>query len=48
MLLQDAENISAIALYPWPLYPVSFVMAVVLTLNFLGDGRLAAADPCEA
>jgi peptide/nickel transport system permease protein len=45
VLLQDAQNINAIALYPWLLYPVAFVIVAVLMFNFLGDGLRDAADP---
>jgi len=45
VLLQDAQNINAIVLYPWLLYPVAFVIVAVLMFNFLGDGLRDAADP---
>ena len=45
VLLQDAQNVNAIALYPWLLYPVAFVIVAVLMFNFLGDGLRDAADP---
>jgi len=45
VLLQDAQNINAIALYPWLMYPVAFVIVAVLMFNFLGDGLRDAADP---
>jgi len=45
VLLQDAQNIRAIALYPWLLTPVFFVIVSVLMFNFLGDGLRDAADP---
>ncbi len=45
VLLQDAQNINAIALYPWLLSPVAFVITAVLMFNFLGDGLRDAADP---
>jgi peptide/nickel transport system permease protein len=45
VLLQDAQNINAIALYPWLLSPVAFVIVAVLVFNFLGDGLRDAADP---
>ncbi|NLG83752.1 MAG: ABC transporter permease, partial [Firmicutes bacterium] len=44
-LLKGAQNISAIALYPWLLIPAIFVIATVLAFNFLGDGLRDAADP---
>jgi len=45
VLLQDAQNTNAIALYPWLMYPVLFVIVAVLMFNFLGDGLRDAADP---
>lgn len=45
VLLADAQNINAIALYPWLLIPGVFVIIVVLAYNFLGDGLRDAADP---
>ncbi len=45
VLLQDAQNIRAVNLYPWLLLPVVFVIVTVLMFNFLGDGLRDAADP---
>lgn len=45
VLLQDAQNIRSVALYPWLLIPGIFVVIVVLAFNFLGDGLRDAADP---
>ena len=45
VLLQDAQNISAVAIYPWRLIPSVFVILTVLCFNFLGDGLRDAADP---
>lgn len=45
VLLQDAQNVSAIALTPWLLLPVVAVVITVLTFNFMGDGLRDAADP---
>jgi peptide/nickel transport system permease protein len=44
-LLQSAQRIDSIALYPWYLIPVLFVIVTVLAFNFLGDGLRDAADP---
>ena len=44
-LLQDAQNIRTVALYPWMLIPAAFVVVVVLAFNFVGDGVRDAADP---
>ncbi|MBN1874530.1 MAG: ABC transporter permease [Anaerolineae bacterium] len=45
VLLQDAQNIRAVATAPWLLIPALLVIVTVLTLNFLGDGLRDAADP---
>ena len=45
VLLNEAQNINAVALYPWLMLPVVPVILVVLAFNFLGDGLRDAADP---
>ncbi len=45
VLLQGAQNLRALALAPWLLWPGFFVVAVVLAFNFAGDGLRDAADP---
>jgi peptide/nickel transport system permease protein len=45
VLLQDAQNIRAVATAPWLLAPAVGVVVAVLALNFLGDGLRDAADP---
>ncbi|MCZ6636886.1 MAG: ABC transporter permease, partial [Alphaproteobacteria bacterium] len=45
VLLAEAQNISAVALYPWLMIPGLAVVIVVLAFNFLGDGLRDAADP---
>jgi peptide/nickel transport system permease protein len=45
VLLNEAQNISVVALYPWLLLPVVPVVLTVLAFNFLGDGLRDAADP---
>jgi peptide/nickel transport system permease protein len=45
VLLQDAQNIRAVATAPWLLAPGIAVVIAVLSLNFLGDGLRDAADP---
>lgn len=44
-LLQDAQDIVAIAHQPWMLIPAGFVITAVLLFNFVGDGIRDAADP---
>ena len=45
VLLTEAQNIEAVALYPWLLLPMLPVVVLVLGFNFLGDGLRDAADP---
>jgi peptide/nickel transport system permease protein len=45
VLLQDAQNIQAVALSPWMLLPVVPLIVVIMAFNFLGDGLRDAADP---
>jgi peptide/nickel transport system permease protein len=48
VLLTEAQNINAVALYPWLMMPVVPVVIVVLAFNFLGDGLRDAADPYKS
>ena len=45
VLLNEAQNINAVAVYPWLIFPMLPVILVVLAFNFLGDGLRDAADP---
>ncbi|HUF44372.1 MAG TPA: ABC transporter permease subunit, partial [Aestuariivirgaceae bacterium] len=45
VLLVEAQNINAVALYPWLMLPVVPVILVILAFNFFGDGLRDAADP---
>jgi peptide/nickel transport system permease protein len=45
VLLQEAQNVRAVATAPWLLIPGLAVVITVLSLNFLGDGLRDAADP---
>ncbi len=45
VLLQEAQNIQAIALTPWLMFPAVPVIVAILALNFMGDGLRDAADP---
>ena len=45
VLLNEAQNINVVALYPWLMAAVIPVFIVVLAFNFLGDGLRDAADP---
>ena len=45
VLLNEAQNINVVALYPWIMASVIPVFLVVLAFNFMGDGLRDAADP---
>lgn len=45
VLLNEAQNLAAVTLYPWLMVPMIPVMLVVLAFNFMGDGLRDAADP---
>ena len=45
VLLNEAQNINVVALYPWLMLPVLPVIVVILAFNFFGDGLRDAADP---
>jgi peptide/nickel transport system permease protein len=47
VLLAEAQNMEAVALYPWLLLPMAPVMVTVLAFSFLGDGLRDAVDPHE-
>ena len=45
VLLNKAQNINVVALYPWLMLPVIPVIVLILAFNFFGDGLRDAADP---
>ncbi|MCR4427325.1 MAG: ABC transporter permease [Firmicutes bacterium] len=45
VLLQGAQNVRSIALYPWLLSPAVAIVVTVLCFNFVGDGLRDAVDP---
>jgi peptide/nickel transport system permease protein len=45
VLLQNAQQVDALAHHPWFLAPVFFIIAAVLAFNFVGDGLRDAVDP---
>lgn len=45
VLLQDSQEVQAIAYHPWLLLPAVAVVVAVMALNFVGDGLRDAADP---
>jgi peptide/nickel transport system permease protein len=45
VLLQQAQNIQALAISPWLLFSAIPVIVVIIAFNFMGDGLRDAADP---
>jgi peptide/nickel transport system permease protein len=45
VMLNEAQNMNVVALYPWLMLPVVPVVVVILAFNFFGDGLRDAADP---
>jgi peptide/nickel transport system permease protein len=45
VLLNDAQNINIVVLYPWLMLPVVPVVLTILAFSLLGDGLRDAADP---
>ena len=48
VMLNEAQNMNVVVLYPWLMLPVVPVILVILAFNFLGDGLRDAADPYNA
>ena len=45
VLLQDAQNLTAVAQQTWLMIPALWVIVTVLLFNFVGDGLRDAVDP---
>jgi len=45
VLLQQAQNVQALAISPWLLLPAAPVILIIIAFNFMGDGLRDAADP---
>lgn len=45
VLLQESQNLSAIALYPWLFIPAVVLAVCILAFSYLGDGMRDAVDP---
>jgi peptide/nickel transport system permease protein len=45
LLLNEAQNTRVLLQQPWLLTPAIFVVATIISFNFLGDGIRDAADP---
>ncbi len=44
-LLNEAQQVQVVTLYPWLLYPGLVLAITLMAFNFLGDGLRDAADP---
>ncbi len=47
VMLNDAQNLASIEIYPWTAIPMLPIIIVVLAFNFMGDGLRDALDPNE-
>jgi peptide/nickel transport system permease protein len=45
LLLNEAQHARVLIQQPWLLTPAIFVVATIISFNFLGDGLRDAADP---
>ncbi len=45
VMLNDAQNLASIEIYPWTALPMLPIMIIVLAFNFLGDGLRDSLDP---
>ncbi len=48
VMLNDAQNLASIEIYPWTAIPMLPIIVVVLAFNFLGDGLRDSLDPYES
>ncbi len=47
VMLNDAQNLAAVEIYPWIAIPMLPIIVVVLAFNFLGDGLRDSLDPYQ-
>ncbi|MCA2009566.1 ABC transporter permease [Tritonibacter mobilis] len=47
VMLNDAQNLANIEIYPWTAIPMLPIIIVVLAFNFLGDGLRDSLDPYQ-
>ncbi|VCU61981.1 Dipeptide transport system permease protein DppC (TC 3.A.1.5.2) [Tritonibacter mobilis] len=47
VMLNDAQNLANIEIYPWTAIPMLPIIVVVLAFNFLGDGLRDSLDPYQ-
>jgi peptide/nickel transport system permease protein len=48
VMLNDAQNLASIEIYPWTAIPMLPIVVVVLAFNFLGDGLRDSLDPYKS
>ena len=48
VMLNDAQNLASIEIYPWTAIPMLPIVFIVLAFNFFGDGLRDALDPNRA
>ncbi|WP_425044583.1 ABC transporter permease [Primorskyibacter sp. S87] len=48
VMLNDAQNLASIEIYPWTAIPMIPIIVVVLAFNFLGDGLRDSLDPYDS
>jgi peptide/nickel transport system permease protein len=48
VMLNDAQNLASIEIYPWTAIPMLPIIFVVLAFNFLGDGLRDSLDPYKS
>ncbi|WP_278923440.1 MULTISPECIES: ABC transporter permease [Pseudophaeobacter] len=47
VMLNDAQNLASIEIYPWTAIPMLPIVIVVLAFNFFGDGLRDSLDPYQ-
>ncbi|MCD9149154.1 ABC transporter permease [Pseudophaeobacter flagellatus] len=47
VMLNDAQNLASIEIYPWTAIPMLPIIIVVLAFNFFGDGLRDSLDPYQ-
>ncbi len=47
VMLNDAQNLASIEIYPWTAIPMLPIIVVVLAFNFFGDGLRDSLDPYD-
>ncbi len=48
VMLNDAQNLASIEIYPWTAIPMLPIIVIVLAFNFLGDGLRDSLDPYDS